>query len=232
MTPWSPARKCSCPSGSGGTARSPVCQRTSWTARSPRPAENVTRRRVAQRKLPRPLAENRPGQAVARRRLAAIPWTRSASAGHRGRGYRRPGCQRDVERTPEISWLIEPEEASAPDFPENAARRVEGLKLGSYRPERMPVAPGGPPCLDRAFGPGAALSIVTVGSFVVRGRDILNVRCDDDVGVRRRTLLERIDFCLPVRASPDRAGTAPDGCPWGTGFGGAAGQPQLRICGS
>ena len=57
-----------------------------------------------------------------------------------------------------------------------------------------------------AFGPGAALSLVTVGSFVVRGRDILNVWCDD-VGVRRRTLLERVDFYLSYRTSPDRAGT-------------------------
>lgn len=57
-----------------------------------------------------------------------------------------------------------------------------------------------------AFGPGAALSLVTVGSFVVRGRDILNVWCDD-VGVRRRTLLERVDFYLSYRARPDRADT-------------------------
>src|SRR6202035_5886986 len=57
-----------------------------------------------------------------------------------------------------------------------------------------------------AFGPGAALSLVTVGSFVVRGGDILNVWCDD-VGVRRRTLLERVDFYLSYRANPDRADT-------------------------
>ena len=110
------------------------------------------------------------------------------------------------ERTPEISWLIETEEASAPDFLENAARWLEGLKLGSYRPERMPSGAWRATLPRSAFGPGAALSLVTVGSFVVRGRDILNIWCDD-VGVRRRTLLERVNFYLSCRASPDRAGT-------------------------
>lgn len=110
------------------------------------------------------------------------------------------------ERTPEISWLIQTEDASAPDFPENAARWLEGLKLGSYRPERMPGGTWRATLPRSAFGPGAALSLVTVGSFVVRGRDILHVWCDD-VGVRRRTLLERVDFYLSYRARPDRAGT-------------------------
>lgn len=110
------------------------------------------------------------------------------------------------ERTPEISWLIEAEEVSAPDFPENAARWLEGLKLGSYRPERTPGGAWRATLPRSAFGPGAALSLVTVGSFVVRGRDILNVWCDD-VGIRRRTLLERVDFYLSYRANPDRADT-------------------------
>ena len=110
------------------------------------------------------------------------------------------------ERIPEISWLIETEEASAPDFPENAARWLEGLKLGSYRPERMPGGVWRATLPRSAFGPGAALSLVTVGSFVVRGRDILNVWCED-VGVRRWALLERVDFRLSYRVSPDRAGT-------------------------
>ena len=110
------------------------------------------------------------------------------------------------ERTPEISSLIETEEASAPDFPETAARWLEGLKRGSYRPERMPGGAWRATLPRSAFGPGAALSLVTVGSFAVRGRDILNVWCDD-VGVRRRTLLERVDFSLSYRARPDRADT-------------------------
>ena len=110
------------------------------------------------------------------------------------------------ERTPEISWLIETEEASSPDFPENAARWLEGLRLGSHRPVRIPGGAWRATLPRSAFGPGAALSLVTVGSFVVRGRDILNVWCDD-VGVRRRALLERVDFYLSYRARPDRAGT-------------------------
>jgi hypothetical protein len=110
------------------------------------------------------------------------------------------------EQTPEISWLIENEEVSAPAFPESAARWLDGLKLGSYRPGRMPGGVWRATLPGSAFGPGAALSLVTVGSFVVRGRDILNVWCED-VAVRRRTLLERVDFYLSYRTSPDRVST-------------------------
>jgi hypothetical protein len=95
--------------------------------------------------------------------------------------------------------------AHGADFLQKAARWLEGLKLGlSARADARwawhVTLPGS------AFGPRAALSLVKAGSFEVRARDILYVWCDD-AAVRRRALLERVDFYLAYRASPDRVGT-------------------------
>jgi hypothetical protein len=110
------------------------------------------------------------------------------------------------ERTPEISSLIETEEASAPDFPGKAARWLEGLNLGAYRPERLAGGAWRVTLPGSAFGGGAALSLVMAGSFVVRDRDVLNVWCED-AGIRRQAFLERVDAYLSYRARPEGAGT-------------------------
>lgn len=156
-------------------------------------------------------------QRIAEPECVYLPLYLVRAVGRDGRpsylAYSRVADTRDAditnvcEQSPEVVGVIEEEEALARDGRDE--RRVrEWLRRrdrDGLRPDRLPdgmLRVTFPPSAFSANGAKAELSLSKLGSFVVLGHDFFQVWCED-VRVRRRALLERLDAYLGARLRVD-----------------------------
>jgi hypothetical protein len=124
-----------------------------------------------------------------------------------GDGTADPDVSELCERTPEIAAAIDAEgDGYSPGFYERTSQWLDRAAPGGYQLDRLDDGTWRATLPASSFGADAALPVWKVGSFEARGRHVVHVWCDD-LQLRRRAMLERIDGYLAAWARPDRAQT-------------------------
>jgi hypothetical protein len=120
-------------------------------------------------------------------------------------GAADPDVTQLCEQTADIAEALDTEHrSSSAGFSERTNQWLEKLAPGGYRLDRGDDGAWRATLPGPSFGDDAALPVVKVGSFEVRGSYVIQVWCDD-AEVRRRALLERFDGCLTASALAGRA---------------------------